>query len=322
MIGFHASHELYSPRELLRLVKKAAAVGFQAAMASDHFHPWTIEQGESGYVWSWLGAGLEATSLSFGTVCAPGQRYHPAIIAQAAATLSEMYPDRFWLAVGTGQALNESITGDDWPKKAYRRARLLECVAIMRALWAGEEVTHQGRIRIHRAKLYTRASKPPLLVGAAITANTAEWVGGWADALITVGRDHEAIAENIQAFREGGGDDKPVFLQAALSWAPTEAEAQANAFQRWPVSGLDVEQLEDLPTPQDFQRRLSGVSSDDVARKIRVSSDLKRHIAWLRGDLELGINRIYLHHVGGKMDRFLDVFAEKVLPQLMVKPQP
>src|SRR5688572_20836985 len=106
-IGFHASHELFPPSRLLHFARQAQRMGFRAGMCSDHFHPWTVEQGESGFAWSWLGAAMQATDLPFGTVCAPGQRYHPAIIAQAAATLAEMFPGMFWLAVGTGQALNE-----------------------------------------------------------------------------------------------------------------------------------------------------------------------------------------------------------------------
>ena len=133
-IGYHCSHEQHAPSALLRYVTAAERAGFQAAMCSDHFAPWGMQQGQSGFAWSWLGAALQATGLSFGTVNAPGQRYHPAIVAQAAATLTEMYPDRFWLAVGSGELLNENITGERWPEKAERNERLQECVAIIRRL--------------------------------------------------------------------------------------------------------------------------------------------------------------------------------------------
>src|SRR5687768_3308010 len=123
-VGFHASHEQHRPSRLLALLKRAEQAGFGAAMCSDHFHPWTARQGGCGYTWSWLGAALEATALTLGTVCAPGQRYHPAVVAQAAATLAEMYPERLWVAVGSGEAVNESITGDPWPAKPQRMARL------------------------------------------------------------------------------------------------------------------------------------------------------------------------------------------------------
>src|SRR5688500_7810623 len=111
VLGFHCSHEQQSPSTLLRIASRAAQAGFTVAMCSDHFHPWREQQGLSGFAWSGVGPALQATGMSFGTVCAPGQRYHPAVVAQAAATLSEMFPDRFWLALGSGEALNESITG-------------------------------------------------------------------------------------------------------------------------------------------------------------------------------------------------------------------
>ena len=313
-LGFHASHELYAPSRLLALVQQAERAGFRAAMCSDHFHPWTERQGHSGFAWSWLGAALEATSLSLGTVCAPGQRYHPAIIGQAAATLAEMYPDRFWLAVGTGEALNESITGDEWPDKAARRARLMECVFIMRALWAGEEVTHYGSVRVRRAKLHTLPAKPPLILGAAITEDTAEWVGGWADALVTVGNKTEDLRKVVRAFREGGGEHKPMFLQASLSYAPTPAEATRAAWEHWPVSTLDPDKLDALTTPQEFTAALQGHSMHEIEDKMRISSDLQRHIDWLHADFELGFDTVYLHHVGPNIERFVQIFGEKVVP--------
>src|SRR5688500_19628475 len=151
VIGFHASHEQVRPDRLLRLVQAAESAGFDAGTSSDDWAPWSDEQGESGFAWSWLGAALQATSLPFGVVNAPGQRYHPAIIAQAAATLNVMFPDRFWIATGSGQLLNEHITGDRWPPKEERNERLREAADVMRRLWAGETVTHEGRIHVSEA---------------------------------------------------------------------------------------------------------------------------------------------------------------------------
>ena len=142
----------------MRLAEQA---GFAAAMSSDHFSPWSERQGESGFAWSFLGAALEATSLPFGVVNAPGQRYHPAIVAQAAASLCQMYPGRLWVALGTGEASNEHITGERWPSKAERNARLRECVDVIRALFAGEVVDHHGRVVVDRARLWTLPPEPP-----------------------------------------------------------------------------------------------------------------------------------------------------------------
>src|SRR4029453_16191359 len=153
--GIHCSHEQIPPADLLTAVIAAERAGFDAAMCSDHFSPWSERQGQSGFAWSWLGAALQATNLSFGVVNAPGQRYHPAIIAQAIGTLSSMYPGRFWAALGTGEYSNEHITGDVWPRKDVRNARLRESVDVIRDLLNGEEVSRDGLITVDRARLWT-----------------------------------------------------------------------------------------------------------------------------------------------------------------------
>src|ERR687898_902002 len=132
--AYHASHEQFPPSALVRYVCLAEQAGFTAISSSDHLQPWNSQQGESGFAWAWLGAAMQATALPFSVVCAPGQRYHPVLIAQAAATLAEMFPGRFRLALGSGEALNERVTGEPWPPKAERHARLVECVQIIRAL--------------------------------------------------------------------------------------------------------------------------------------------------------------------------------------------
>lgn len=246
-IGFHASHELYPPGQLLQIVRYAAQAGFRAGSCSDHFHPWSEQQAQSGFAWSWLGSALEATTLPFGVVCAPGQRYHPAIIAQAVGTLLEMYPGRFWIAVGSGEALNESFTGEPWPAKPQRNERLRECVDIMRALWRGETVARCGLVKVQDATLYTRPTEPPLVIGAAKSPDTARWLGSWADGLITTGSKHDDIRRIVEAFREGGGDGKPTLLQAAVSYAANDRDAALAAYHNWHHAALELPQLADLP---------------------------------------------------------------------------
>jgi probable non-F420 flavinoid oxidoreductase len=314
LIGFHCSHEQLPPSQLLAAVRRAEQAGFAAAMCSDHFHPWSERQGQSGFAWSWLGAALESTRLSFGTVCAPGQRYHPAVIAQAAATLAEMYPDRFWVALGSGEALNESITGERWPEKRQRNARLKEAVDIIRALWAGETVNHDGLIRVREARLYTRPKRPPLVIGPALTPETARWLGGWADGLITVAAPRDDLRKLVDAFRAGGGEGKPIYLQVALAFAPTDDEAIAVAHTQWRQAALDSRTLADTPTPQAFDAAAFAIGPAEVAARLRVSSDLSRHRDWLLEDAELGFETIYLHDVSRQWSRFIDQFAAAVLP--------
>jgi probable non-F420 flavinoid oxidoreductase len=314
-IGFHCSHEQHPPSKLLRYAKRAAAAGFTAAMCSDHLQPWSERQGYSGFTWSWLGAAMEATPMTFGTVCAPGQRYHPVIIAQAVATLVEMHPGRFWLSVGSGEALNESVTGDSWPDKKARHARLEAAVDMMRALWAGDTVSSTGLINARDAKLHVPVARPPLIVGAALTEQTARWLATWADALVTIAGDADTTRRVVEAFREGAGATKPVFLQVALSYAPSQEEAERAAHDQWRHAALPTDQLADLRTPEEFDRACAHVSRETIVRKLRVSSDIQRHVAWLHEDMGLGFERIYLHNVArDHQELFIDACAEHVLP--------
>jgi coenzyme F420-dependent glucose-6-phosphate dehydrogenase len=314
--GYHASHEQYRPSSLLTYVTRAEEAGFAAAMCSDHFHPWNERQGQSGFAWSWLGAALHATDLPFGVVNAPGQRYHPAIIAQAAATLAEMFPDRFWIAVGSGQDLNEHITGDAWPRKAHRNQRLLESVEVMRALWRGETVTHHGTVVVEDAHLYTRPLSPPRVVGAAITEQTAGWVGGWADALITIAQPIEELRAVVGAYREGGGEGKPMALQVQLAYAPAEDEALQAAYEQWGTNIFDSPVLASLRMPADFEAAAEFVQPEDLRGPVLVSADLARHTAWLADYRDLGFDEIYLHNVHRDQERFVAAFGEHVLPEL------
>ena len=315
VIGYHCSHEQHPPSELLRYVQLAERVGFEAAMCSDHFAPWS-EAGHGGFAWSWLGAALQATDLSFGMVCAPGQRYHPAIIAQAAATLAEMYPGRLWCSFGSGQNLNEHITGEGWPEKGVRQARLLECVQVMRALWAGETVNHRGHVVVEEAKLYTRPATPLLIFGAAISSETAECVGSWADGIITVAKPPDDQRRFIEAFRRGGGAGKPMILQALLSYAPTKEAALQGAWERWRNNSFGARIQAELKTPQDFDLVGNHVRLEDIDKSYRVSADLEEHIAWLQGDIDLGFERIYLYTAMPDQAAFLKTFGEQVLPRL------
>src|SRR3712207_1724675 len=197
VIGFHNSHEQIHPAELLTAVQHAEEVGFTAAMCSDHFAPWNLEQGHSGFAWSWLGAAMATTSLPFGVVNAPGQRYHPAIIAQAIATLGAMYPGRFWAALGSGENSNEHITGGGWPRKEIRNARLRECVDVIRALLAGEEVSHGGLVTVDRARIWTLPDAPAALIGAAVSVETARRCAEWADGLVTVNAPADHLKQMI-----------------------------------------------------------------------------------------------------------------------------
>jgi probable non-F420 flavinoid oxidoreductase len=315
-IGIHASHEQIPPSELLTAMREAEAAGFERAWSSDHFSPWSERQGESGFAWSWLGAAMQATSLPFGVVNAPGQRYHPAIIAQAAATLAEMFPGRLSVALGTGEFSNEHITGEPWPAKPVRNARLRECVDVMRALFAGEVVNHDGLVTVDRAKLWTLPAEPPPLLATAVSAETAAFAGDWADGLITINQPRERLERLLAAFREHGGEGKPVAIQVHVSWAETEAEARSIAYDQWRTNVFAPPLCWDLATVEQFDIAATHVRPEDVAEAVLVSSDVGQHAAWIEEMVALGFDAVYLHHVGQDQRRFIDVFGRQVLPAL------
>jgi probable non-F420 flavinoid oxidoreductase len=315
-IGIHASHEQIPPSALLTAMREAEAAGFERAWSSDHFSPWSARQAESGFAWSWLGAAMQATSLPFGVVNAPGQRYHPAIIAQAAATLAEMFPGRLSIALGTGEFSNEHITGEPWPAKAVRNARLRECVDVVRALFAGEVVNHDGLVTVDRAKLWTLPAEPPPLLATAVSAETAGFAGEWADGLITINQPRDRLERVLAAFREHGGEGKPVAVQVHVSWAETDAEAQSIAYDQWRTNVFAPPLCWDLATVEQFDIAATYVRPEDVRKSVLVSSDVAQHVAWIEDMVGLGFDAVYLHHVGQDQRRFIDVFGRHVLPAL------
>lgn len=317
IVGWHASHEQIHPKELLKSVQRAEQAGFTAAMCSDHFAPWSERQGHSGFAWSWLGAALQATSFPIGVVNAPGQRYHPAIIAQAASTLQAMYPSRFWAALGSGEAMNEHITGERWPHKADRNARLLESVGVMRALLAGDEVTHEGRVNVDRARLWTLPETPPPLLAAAVTPTTAKWAADWADGLATVNQPIPVLREVIDAYRTAGGVG-PLVLQVHVSYAGSDDEALAIAHDQWRSNIFAPPLCWDLDSPESFDIASAHVRPEDLHSSVFISADADRHAEHLRELIGLGFDEIYVHHVGQQQEQFIDTYGERVLPQLDV----
>ncbi len=315
LIGFHASHEQIAPGQLLADVQYAEQAGFDAAMCSDHFEPWSTVQGHSGFAWSWLGAALATTNLRFGVVTAPGQRYHPAIIAQASGTLASMFPGRFWAALGSGEYLNEHITGDPWPAKEDRQQRIEECVDIIRRMHDGEEVTHRGLVTVEQARLWDAPEVKPPLIAPAVSVETAARSARWADGLVTVNQPHEKLVEMIRAYRENGGQGK-LILQVHVSWAPTEDEAVAIADRQWRANCLQPPVIWDLARPTDYENATAHVGEEELRSNVQISSDLDRHAHLLREFADLGFDELYVHHVGTEQKPFIEAFAERVLPEV------
>ncbi|NJB85746.1 putative non-F420 flavinoid oxidoreductase [Lewinella marina] len=315
--GYQISQEQFTPRRLLELAKQAEAAGFDELASSDHLFPWSHAQGQSGFTWSWLGSALEATSLPCGVVNCPNERYHPVIIAQAVATLCQMYPGRFWPSFGSGEFLNEHITGNHWPDKAARNRKLAESVSVMRRLWAGEQFTHRGEfITAEDVQLFTLPEEPPVAIGCAITATTAADIAAWADGLYTVWQPHNKLDDVIDAFRSNGGEGKPIYLKVDLCCAPTREEAIELAHAQWRTNVGTSAVHGELRTPEQFEAASQFIGPREVAESIRISVDPDEHVELLKKDLALGVDKIVLHNVGLNQDYFLKFYGEQVLPKL------
>ncbi len=315
-ISYHASHEQFTPSDLLKYAIMAEKAGFTACHSSDHFHPWSERQGQSGLTFAWLGAAMQATRFPFSSIIAPGQRYHPAIVAQGIATLAEMFPERFEIALGSGEALNEVITGEPWPEKPVRNLRLLECNNIIKSLLQGETVNHNGLVQVKEAKLYTRPLNIPRILCAAITEETAEWAGSWADGLITIYKPSEDLKKMVEAFRKGGGKGKPIHVQIALGYARDEEKALNSAHEQWSSNLSERSDLANFYKVEQFDKQAQSVTKEDVKSKLLVSSDTKKHLHQIQEVKQLGVENIILHNVCTYQQEFIEDFGRDIIPFL------
>jgi G6PDH family F420-dependent oxidoreductase len=314
-IGYSLSSEEHHPNELVRHAELAEAAGFEFAGISDHFHPWIDAQGHSPFVWNVIGAISHATTtLRLGTgVTCPMIRTHPAVIAQAAATSEAMMPGRFFLGLGTGEALNEHITGERWPEHEVRVEMLEEAVEVIRMLWTGDTVSHRGKhFTVEQARLYTLPPSPPPIVIAGAGPKSAQLAGRIGDGFVSTKPDREVV----QAFEQAGGAGKPIYGQATVCWAPTEAEGRRTAHEQWPNSAVPGQLGQDLPTPKHFEQAARLVREDDVADKIVCGPDAERHAQAVRDFVDAGFDHVYVHQIGPRQEEFIRFFADAVMPKL------
>jgi coenzyme F420-dependent glucose-6-phosphate dehydrogenase len=323
-IGYAAMLEQFHPTDLMEWCPQAEAAGFSAGfMVSEHFQPWTPQQGNAAFAWPFMGALGQRTTLPIGlAVTAPGFRYHPAVIAHAAATKGAMYPGRFWLGLGAGEALNEHVIGGKWPEIGVRSQMLFEAIEIITKLFSGEVVRHKGEhFTLESAKLYTRPDKPvPIYVATAGPMN-AKRTGLHADGMITVGAADEKIQMLWGKFAEGAlqsGRDPhtmPKLLQIHLSWAETQAVAEANAIREWPNGGMPFPK-QDVRHPEDFANMAMLVRPEHFTNRVLISADFDEHAAHIQKFVDMGFDEVHVHNVGRNQAEFIAAFGEKVLPQL------
>ncbi len=313
--GYALSSEEHAPSDLVRNAVAAERAGFEFALISDHYHPWVDAQGHSPFVWAVLGGIAEATErLEIGTgVTCPMIRIHPAIIAQAAATVGAMMPGRFFLGVGTGEALNEHILGDKWPEHEVRSEMLEEAVELIRALWSGEQMSHYGSYyTVENARVYDVPDPLPPIHVAASGPRAADLAGRVGDGLVAVGPQKEVV----EGFRSAGGQGKPIYGQVTLCWGPSKDEAIRTALEVWPNAAIKGEASQELPVPAHFEQLAQMVTPDTIAEAIPCGPDLEPIVQQVRAYEEAGFDHVYLHQVGHDQEAFFRFAESELLPAL------
>ena len=322
-VGYAAMLEQFGPIEVTEYTVAAEAAGFRGVMAADHFQPWVPAQGQAPFVWNVLTAMGERTrgDLGPGVTC-PSFRFHPAIVAQASATLAAMYPGRHWLGLGSGEALNEHVTAGYWPEAPERLERMWEAVELIGKLFTGKDVKHSGTYyKMETVRLWTMPQTPPPIYIATAGPLTARKAGRLADGIITPGAPAEKITGLLDRFdagaREAGREpgSQVKILQLHLSWAPTDEQALRNAVTEWPNGGMKFPK-QDIRSPYDFEQMARLVRPEDFAGRMLITSDLDAHRADIQRYLDLGIDRVYLHNVGRNQAEWIEAFGRDVLPKL------
>ncbi|WP_375487300.1 TIGR03557 family F420-dependent LLM class oxidoreductase [uncultured Jatrophihabitans sp.] len=318
-IGYFLSCEEYAPESLIQQARWAEEAGFESLWISDHFHPWTDEQGQSPFVWSMIGAISQVTSLPVTTaVTCPTVRIHPAIVAQAAATSAVLTEGRFILGIGSGEALNEHVTGARWPATGTRLDMLRESVEVMRALWQGDFVDHHGEhYTVENARLYTLPDTPPPVYVSAFGDKAATLAGEIGDGLVTIPPD----ADLIRTFRDSGGAGKPVHAGYKVCWGPDAAACVSTVRSMWPNDALPGELAQQLSSPKHFEQAGQLVTEQMIDESVACGDDVDRHLDAFRPYVEAGVDVVHVDQMGGKrqgseLEGFFAFYRDEMLPRM------
>jgi G6PDH family F420-dependent oxidoreductase len=310
-IGYFLSCEEFGPHELVAQARRAEEAGFHGLWISDHYHPWNDAQGHSPFVWSVIGALAETTKLPVTTaVTCPTTRIHPAIIAQAAATSAVQLEGRFNLGVGTGEALNEHVTGARWPEAEVRLEMLEEAVEVIRTLWQGGQRSHHGRYyTVENARVYDVPDAAPPILVSGFGAKAIGVAARIADGFVTTSPDEEGIGR----FRSGGGTG-PVHAGTKVCFMDDEDEARKTVHRLWPNEALTGELAQVLPTPAHFEQACELVTPDMLVTP--VGPDIEGHVASLQQYADAGVDELYVQQIGPEHDAFFATWAPAVLSRL------
>jgi G6PDH family F420-dependent oxidoreductase len=310
-IGYFLSSEEWGPRDLVELAVKAERAGFEDLWISDHYHPWSDEQGHGSFVWSVIGAIAQVTDQQVTTaVTCPMMRIHPAVIAQAAATASLLLDGRFYLGVGSGEALNEHVLGDRWPEADERLEMLEEAVHVIRRLWEGDVVSHRGtHYRVERARIYDLPDPPPQILVSGFGPKAIDVAARIGDGFVTVGPD----ADTVKRFRENAKRGQLVQGGLKVCWGSDEAQARKTAHRLWANDGLPGELAQVLPTTQHFEQASQLVTEEMIAEDTPCGPDIERHVEALQAYEKAGFDAVYVQQIGPEQDDFFETYREHVL---------
>jgi G6PDH family F420-dependent oxidoreductase len=312
-VGYFLSSEEHSPNELLQHAVMAQEAGFDGLWISDHYHPWTDRQGHSAFVWATIGALAQVTPGMHVTtaVTCPTMRIHPAVVAQAAATAAVLLDGNFTLGVGTGEALNEHIFGDAWPRAAERREMLEEAVEVIRMLWEEGTHSHQGRhYTVDNARVYDLPGRPPEILVSGFGEHSIDLAAQIGDGFATIEPDGEAVSR----FRAQAQRGRRVAGSVKVCWHEDEERARELAHALWATDALPGELAQILPTPAHFEQAIELVDTDTVAAQITCGPDIEKHVQTLRAYEEAGFDELYVQQIGADPSAFFAAYRESVLP--------
>lgn len=317
-LGYSLSCEELGPNALVENAQIAEAAGFTFSLISDHYHPWSNSQPSSPFVWSVVGGIsrlLKRMQLGTGVTC-PIMRISPAIIAQAAATAAVMMDGKFLLGLGTGEYLNEHITGMHWPPPWQRLEMLEEAIEVIRLLWKGGWQNYEGSyFSVDHARLFTLPAQPPPIIVGAAHLHAAELAGRCGDAIVSF----EPNPELIKRFEESGGRGKPRFGQLTVCFAPDKDTAKKIAVDKWPNAGIGSPLLSDLPLPSHFDKVIELMRPELITADMTLGPNPDDHIKAINEYIDAGYDHVYVHQVGPEQRAFCEFYADKILPHFNVK---
>src|SRR6195256_2654938 len=326
-LGYKASAEQFGPVELLDFGIHAEDVGFDSVVVSDHFQPWRHTGGHAPFSFAWLGAlGAKTQRVTMGTsVVTPTFRYHPSVVAQAIGTLGVLFPDRMRLDIGTGESLNEvPPMGIEWPKFKERWARLREAVTLMRRLWTEERVTYEGTYyKTSNATIYDRPPGGIPLLIAAGGPQMAKWAGRVGDGFIcTSGKGAELYRDQLLPAFEGGARESrrgPAKLERMIEVKvsfDTDRQRALEDTRYWGALALSGQEKIGVEDPLEMERLADALPIERTASRWIVSTDPEEHVQQIKFYIDLGFNHLVFHAPGNDQRRFLDLYADKVMPLL------